>query len=193
MSAVCPTCGVAVVPGYVRCPKCHGGLSLSTGRIKRVTVDPGGTAVPRNSFPISSIVVAVGVAAAIFLVFGLRGGSKKTEAAAVAAPDPIAAVPETPRRTLIRPPSAAPVPQAPVAAAPDARSVIGDLETTLRQQRLWGRAEITGQRIDVRSGSCGDPGMPKAIDGKVALLHGAGLTKLRCVEQSGAVVFERDL
>ena len=26
-----------------------------------------------------------------------------------------------------------------------------------------------------------------------ALLRGAGLTKLRCLEQSGAVVFERDL
>jgi hypothetical protein len=192
MSAVCPTCGVAVVPGYVRCPKCHAGLSQSTGRIKRVTVDPGGTAVPHRGFPISSIVVGLGVAAAIILVFGLRGGSRKIEAAASAVPEPVAAMPEPTKRTLVQPP-AAPTPEAPAPVAPDARAAIGELETTLRQQRLWGRAETTGSRIDVRSGSCSDPGMRRVIDGKTQLLHGAGLTKLRCLEQSGAVVFERDL
>jgi hypothetical protein len=192
MSAVCPTCGVAVIPGYVRCPKCHAGLSLSSGRIKRVTVDPGGTALPQRRLPVGSVLVAVAVAAAIILLFGVRGGSKKTEAASAALPDPIAAVPEPLRRTLIRPP-APPAPEAPVATAPDPRAAIGELEATLRRQRLWGRAEVTGQRVDLRSGSCSDKAMRTLIDGEAALLHGAGLTKLRCVEQSGAVVFERDL
>jgi hypothetical protein len=186
-------CGVAVVPGYVRCPKCHAGLSLSTGRIKRVTVDPGGTALPPRSFPISSVIVAIAVAAAIIVVFGVRGGGKKTEAASSPVPDPIAAVPEPAQRVLVRPPVVAPAAEAPAAAAPDARAAISELEATLRRQRLWGRAEITGQRIDVRSGSCSDPAMRTMIEGKSALLHGAGLTKLRCLEQSGAVVFERDL
>jgi hypothetical protein len=180
-----------VIPGYVRCPKCHAGLSLSTGRIKRVTADPGGTALPQNSFPFSSVIVAVGVAAAIFLVFGFRGGSKKTEAASSLMPDPIAAVPDPPPRTLLRSPAGAPAPE-PSAGAPDSRAAIGELETTLRRQRLWGHAEITGQRINLRSGSCSDPAMRTVIDGKAALLHTAGLTKLRCLEQSGAVVFERD-
>ena len=63
----------------------------------------------------------------------------------------------------------------------------------LRAQRLWGAVEIAGQRIDVRSGSCADPGMQPLIEAKKSMLRGAGLTKLRCVEQSGAVVFERDL
>jgi hypothetical protein len=45
----------------------------------------------------------------------------------------------------------------------------------------------------VRSGSCGDPAMRPAIEGAKVVLRGAGLTKLRCLEQSGAVVFERDL
>jgi hypothetical protein len=31
------------------------------------------------------------------------------------------------------------------------------------------------------------------VEGKRSALRAAGLTKLRCVEQSGAVVFERDL
>lgn len=191
MSAVCPTCGVAVIPGYVRCPKCHAGLSLSTGRVKRVTVDPGGTALPQSRFPVASVLVAVGVAAAIILLFGFRGGSKKTEAASSLMPDPIAAVPDPPARTLLRSSAAAPAPEPP-AGVPDSRAAIGELETTLRRQRLWGRAEITGQRVDLRSGSCSDPAMRTVIDGKTALLHAAGLTKLRCLEQSGAVVFERD-
>jgi hypothetical protein len=35
--------------------------------------------------------------------------------------------------------------------------------------------------------------MRPAIEAERVVLHGAGLTKLRCLEQSGAVVFERDL
>jgi hypothetical protein len=68
-----------------------------------------------------------------------------------------------------------------------------DLEDTLRRQRLWGRVVITGPRVDVRSGSCADPAMRSMIEGKKPLLRGAGLTRLRCLEQSGAVVFERAL
>jgi hypothetical protein len=35
--------------------------------------------------------------------------------------------------------------------------------------------------------------MRPVIEGKRSLLRSAGLTKLRCLEQSGAVGFERDL
>jgi uncharacterized protein (DUF1697 family) len=35
--------------------------------------------------------------------------------------------------------------------------------------------------------------MEPAIEGQKAMLRDAGLTKLRCLAQSGAVVFERDL
>jgi hypothetical protein len=81
----------------------------------------------------------------------------------------------------------------PAVAVPDATAAVSDLKVTLGRQRLWGSVGITGQRIDVRSGSCSDPAMRKMIEGKTSLLHAAGLTKLRCLEQSGAVVFERDL
>jgi hypothetical protein len=179
-----------VVSGYVRCPKCHAGLS--TGRIKRLTADPGGTALPERRFPIAPVVVALGVAAAIIVVFGIRGGSKQTEAAPPPH-DPIPATPDPSRQALMRAPVPVPAPEAPAPAASDTTAVIRELEDTLHRQRLWGRVELTGQRIDVRSGSCGDRAMGPLIDGKRTLLHGAGLTKLRCLEQSGAVVFERDL
>ena len=193
MSSVCPACGVAVVPGYVRCPKCHAGLPSGAMRTRRPAADPGGTALAPKGFPISAVIVALGVAAVIVLVFGVRRGSKQPGAASAPPPEPIeAANPSSPRAIL---PAAAPAPgpTAPRPGAQDPAAAASDLEGTLRQSRLWGRVVITGQRIDVRSGSCGDRAMPLLIEGQRPLLHGAGLTKLRCLEQSGAVVFERDL
>jgi hypothetical protein len=196
MSSACPACGVAVVPGYVRCPKCHAGLSISTttGRLPRIAGDPGGTALPQKGVPLVPVLVGLAVIAAMILVFGVRGGGKKTEAAPAPPPEPVPATAIRPaQRLLDRGAAAAPTSALPAAAVQDATAVTRELETTLRRLRLWGRVEIAGSRIDVRSGSCADPAMRPAIEGKTSLLHGAGLTKLRCLEQSGAVVFERDL
>jgi hypothetical protein len=192
MSAVCPACGVSVVPGYVRCPRCHRGLP----RIRRTTGDPGGTAVVQRGFPWIPVVIAVGVAAAVILAFGLRRSSKPVAEAPAALPGPVDAIPAPVTPRAPRAPGAAPAVQ-PAAAAtasePDRRAAASEVEAVLRRQRLWGRADIAGDRIDVRSGSCGDAAMRPAIDGVASLLHSTGLTRLRCLEQSGAVVFERDL
>jgi hypothetical protein len=162
--------------------------------VKRTTADPGGTAVAQRGFPLSALLIAIGVAAGIMLVFGLRGGTKPTAAASAALPGPIEA------RAVERPPQVAAAPRpAPATAAGPAdsgdreRQAAAALEATLRRQRLWGRAEVSGGRVDVRSGSCGDPAMAPLIEGERAALRGAGLTRLRCLAQSGAVVFERDL
>jgi hypothetical protein len=193
MSVVCPACGVAVVPGYVRCPKCHAGLPV--GRSKRTTVEPGGTAVVEKGFPISAVLVAVGVAAVIILVFGFRGARTRQETATPPPAVPIEAVaaPTTTRAATIAPVTAAPDPQVVAPLVTDPRVATAALEDVLRRQRLWGRVQVLGPRVDVRSGSCSDPAMRPAIDGAKVVLRGAGLTKLRCLEQSGAVVFERDL
>src|SRR5512140_695926 len=189
MSSVCPACGVAVVPGYVRCPKCHAGLSLGPG-MRRAKVDPGGTTLARKGSPVLAVIAALGVAATLILVFGLRPGSQATEASLPPLlPTTAATLPDPPRtRELAAAPAPVPPPEA---SPPDLAAASADLEDTLRRQRLWGRVVITGQRIDLRSGSCADPAMRPLIDGKKPLLHNAGLTKLRCLEQSGAVVFER--
>jgi len=195
MNAVCPACGVAVVPGYVKCPKCHAGLPFASGRSKRTTADPGGTAVAPRGFPMSALLAAVGVAAAVILVFGLRGGSKPTAAEPATLPGPMAASAAATAPRVAVAPLAVPA-RAPARADTsdqDRRAAAAELEATLRRQRLWGRTEIAGPRIDVRSGSCADQAMSPAIDSAQVALHGAGLTKLRCLEQSGAVVFERDL
>lgn len=195
MNAVCPACGVAVVPGYVRCPRCHAALPLGAGRTKRLTADPGGTAVARRGFPVPAVVIAVAGAAAIVLVFGLRGGGKPTAAALDVPPEPVEVAAQTVAPRVTSAPLGQPVPAQASSepAVADRRTAVLELEDTLRRQRLWGRAEIVGQRIDVRSGSCGDKAMRPAIEAERVVLRGAGLTKLRCLEQSGAVVFERDL
>lgn len=155
---------------------------------------PGGTAVVPRGFPISAVVVAVGVAAAIILIFGARRGSRPAapEPAALPAPVDAIAASAAPRTAALRTVPASEPPR-PDTAEQDRRAAVLQLEATLRRQRLWGRAEILGPRIDVRSGSCADTAMPLAIDSERAVLRGAGLTKLRCLAQSGAVVFERDL
>jgi hypothetical protein len=195
MNAVCPACGVAVVPGYVRCPRCHAGLPLGPGRTKRMTGDPGGTALARRGFPVWVVLAVACAAVAIVVVLGLRGSSKPTVATPDVSPEPVEVAAQTVAPRVTSAPLGQPVsPQTPVAAAaPDRRAVVLELEDTLRRQRLWGRAEIVGQRIDVRSGSCADAAMRPAIESERSVLRGAGLTRLRCLEQSGAVVFERDL
>jgi hypothetical protein len=166
---------------------------LPVARARRTTGDPGGTAVVQRGFPISAVVIAVGVAAAIILVFGTRRTTR-----------PAASEPELPAPVEVIGASAAPRSVAPLAApaaapprsdtaGPERRAAALQLEATLRRQRLWGRTEIVGPRIDVRSGSCADPAMAPAIAGESAVLRGTGLTRLRCLAQSGAVVFERDL
>src|SRR5262249_17891418 len=162
---------------------------------KRTTLDPGGTAVPARGFPVWVVIGGVGLVVAVLVVLALRGGSKKVEAPPPPPADPIPAVGTNPQP---RPPSGATPSLAPAQArapaqvgAGDPGPAVAELKAALRAQRLWGAVEIVGQRVDVRSGSCADPGMRSLIEAKKTMLHGAGLTNLRCVEQSGAVVFER--
>lgn len=192
MNAVCPACRVPVVAGYVRCPKCHAALPQAGSRGRPAYGEAGGTALSERRFPASAVLVALITVAAVVLVVRLRSTDKKLEAApAPTLPDPEAAVPRTAPATTTAPaPGLAP---GPAPAAPDPSVAIRELESELRRQRLWGRAEITAGRVDLRSGSCGDPAMRPAVEGQRSLLRSAGLTKLRCVEQSGAVVFEREL
>ncbi|HWU87419.1 MAG TPA: hypothetical protein VN253_09095 [Kofleriaceae bacterium] len=182
----CPSCGVTVVSGYVKCPRCHAVLP-GAGRFRR-GADAGGTAVEARGFPLVPV-AAFAIAVAVVLVLVLGGDRPKkvppTEAPAeaTAAPATPAALPSPAPRTL----------DIPSASGPDPRAAAADLERALGRQRLWSSVQAAGTRVEVRSGSCSDPGMSPAIDVARAALRGAGLTRLRCLAQSGAVVFERDL
>lgn len=186
-SSVCPACGISVVPGYVRCPKCHGPLP----RDARSSISPvGGTAVKiPNGSPIVALVVAVAVAGGIIGYFALRKRSSAPTAALesgiVGAEQPAQ---PTPANADL---AAAPLPAQPKRPAPE--PIAADLERSLKRARLWSTVTTIGDRVEVRSGSCADPQMTTAIDAVASLFKAAGLTRLRCVEQSGTVVFSRDL
>jgi hypothetical protein len=204
MTDGCPSCGVAVVPGYVRCPRCHAVLP-GAGRFRRSGVDPGGTSVEARAFPIVPVAAgAIAVGVLLLLVLGGSGGPDRPPAPpadeADSAAEPAGAAPVVPANAAPPPlpaaaaaaPAAPPL-DLPSPAGPSPGAVIAELERALGRQRLWSSVQVTGERVDVRSGSCAEPEMGPAIDAAQPTLRGAGLTRLRCLAQSGAVVFERDL
>jgi len=189
--ATCPACGVAVVPGYVKCPKCHRSLP----RYSRNSVSPvGGTAVETpasKASPVFALIAALVVAGGIIWFFVHR---KHEASAAAPAPttDTLAGSATTPQPAPVTTPTPAPTP-APVQPAVHADQVAKNLESDLKKQRLWSTVNVIGDHVDVRSSSCNDAAMKATIQPELAAFRAAGLTKLRCLEQSGAVVFARDL
>lgn len=179
-----------MVSGYVRCPKCQTPLPQT----KRAPLAAGGTAVDTGGgFPIVPVVVGLAVVVGIVVAVMVgRGGKdevvKSARPADVVAPAPASTPTGSPSTVEPAPPAG---PTAP--SAPDASELAAILDRDLKKQRLWGTVEVIGARIDVRSGGCEDPAMAPVLDAQLQALRGAGLTKLRCLEQSGRVVFERDL
>jgi len=183
----CPACGVAVVPGYARCPKCHAALPR-----RLATNVEGGTALPetrRRRGPLAGVVAAGIVGLGLILWLGLRHGDSNKP---VTKP---ATAPAQPTTVAAAQPALAPgVPEASSAPrGPAPETLASDLARTLGKQRLWSTVTVSGSRVDVRSGSCGDPAMQPAIAGAAPSFKAAGLTTLRCLEQSGGVVFTREL
>ena len=194
-TSVCPACGVAVVPGYVKCPRCAARLPAVRFRRPGTTVDAGGTAVETGGgLPV--LPLAIGGAAVLIVVGVLvlrhRGGSGAAKDEVPAPPPVVAAQPRAPGPTLDSPPAFTPLsPTAP--AHTTAAQVAAELEVSLKRQRLWSTVEVVGTTLDIHSSTCGDPQMGAALGAVTASAHAAGLTRLRCLEQSGAIALTRDL
>lgn len=190
MKAVCPACGVAVVVGYVKCPKCGAALPVSRRAATRIE---GGTAVREGGgFPVVRAALA-GTAIAVVVAVALRGKAP----APAPAPDDAAGQDEAREPASDGVPTAVEPAQLPTTTttvrAADPSDALDALDASLKRARLWGTASIVETRVDVRSGGCGDASMGPLIDGLAGQLRDGGLTRLRCMEQSGRVVFERDL
>ncbi len=188
--AVCPKCGVAVVPGYVKCPKCQSALPVRS----RAVTNMGGTAVGGGGVPVIPIVVGGAVALGIVLFFALK--KDKPAVAHTVDPDAQVETEQSGSAPVRFDPTAMPYdPPPPVqgSGGPDPTDAVNVLDRALKKERLWGTVSVVGARVDVRTGACNDPGMAPVLATAVSQLKDAGLTRLRCMEQSGAVVFERDL
>ena len=188
--AVCPACGVAVVPGYVRCPKCHRPLP----RFARNTASPvGGTTIKtKQGSPLLAIAIAVIVGGGFIAFFALRGNKHHEASAAPAQPSPQPTSEAAPAPTPPPVPVASVAP-APVVATPNPGAIASRLQTTLQRMELWSTVSVTGARLELQSRACRDPQLGKQLDAVAASFRAAGLTRVRCLEQSGAVVFDREL
>jgi len=162
-------------------------------RRPRSSISPSGTAVEERRAPVAAIVLAVaalGVVVAAYFLF--RGGGAKPEELPPV-PDQPPAMPATPLQGPgpTPTPSVAPTPAAPT--GPSADSLAVELQRALDRQRLWSRVEVAGAVVEVTSESCGDAALKPVIDAAAARLKAAGTSRLRCRDESGTVVFTRDL
>jgi|JI10StandDraft_1071094.scaffolds.fasta_scaffold02193_12 hypothetical protein len=185
----CPACGVAVALGYARCPKCHAPMPAAGPRGKRDTQQGGGT---------SAATAAPSVAP--WLVIGvlvLAGGgvvawamTRRDAGPRSATPDEAAAPVEEAGGELldVAPP---PPPEAPVRRDP--AGAADRLERALAGQRLYGKAALRGEVLELRSSFCGEPGLVAVVDAARGDLAGEGLTAVTCLEPHGAEVFSRRL
>jgi hypothetical protein len=190
--AVCPACGVVVVPGYVRCPKCHRPLP----RFARSTASPvGGTTIKtKQGSPLLGLAIAIVIGGGFIAFFALRGHTHH-DAAPAPAPAPVSTPssdqPPAPTRTPLTPVASST--PAPVVATPNPGAIASSLQSTLQRMELWSTVAVTGGRVELQSRACRDPQLSKQIDAVAASFRAAGLTRIRCLEQSGAVVFDREL
>jgi hypothetical protein len=178
------------MPGYARCPnkRCRKPLPR-----RATTQIEGGTSIeeePRR-WPLIAVLAAAALGVGLFIYLGGKSDDKP-KAAPVAAPTQ--QVQEQPTNVEQQPSftDTQPTPtQQPT--GPDPTALASALERDLKRQRLWSTVTVSGGRVDVRSGSCDDPAMNPTLESAMAGFKAAGLTKLRCVEQSGRVVTDRDL
>jgi cytoskeletal protein RodZ len=75
----------------------------------------------------------------------------------------------------------------------DPNAVAADLERALKNHRLWSNVDVVGKDVQLTTGSCRDASLLPTINAAAQALRNAGLTRVRCLENSGAVVFERAL
>ena len=181
----CPACGVAVTPGYVKCPKCH--AALPKMRSKRASV-AGGTSVESESSPPWTLIglgvaLAAGVAVA---VIALRGGGGPSQAppSEDAAPGTMV-VDDVPASADQPTPVAAPT-------GPDRAVVLRDLDAALRKGRLWATIVANDTDVTITSASCEDAALAGHVDAAAADLAAIGIRSVECRARHGEVVFSRE-
>jgi hypothetical protein len=192
-TTTCPSCGVAVVAGYVRCPKCHAALPSR----KIPTIAAGGTASANGGgLPLLPI-IGVGVVVIGLVLYFTVGKSDAAKPKPVAEPTAGSVVEEAPAEdTAPETTTTAPGPALTTTRPRDGNfidpnAVAHDVERALKNQRLWSTVEAAGNRLEITSGSCRDANMNPMLDAARQALRNAGLTRVRCIENSGVVVFER--
>jgi hypothetical protein len=166
---------------------------MERSRLSRASI--GGTAVAksRSNVPVILIaaVVVLAVAGAITYAAVHRSGD-----ASATTTSTTAALPAAPAAPLAPPPRVvAPPPPTAAAASPtvSAGALANDLERDLQHRHLWSTVAVVGDHLDIHSSTCSDPQMKPVLDRVAGDFKTAGVRRLRCLEESGKLVFARDL
>ncbi len=194
-SQPCPSCGVNVLIGYTKCPKCHVAMPGAAARVKRASM-AGGTTSERIE-----VIAAAGSGGRVFGVIVLVLGAglavwatqcrgKSRSAAPLAAPvetgprvgsasvEPVAtdpgATPTNPTRT-------------------DPAYAADALESELAGERLYATIDVEGDLLHVRSAFCAEVRLGEIVARYAGELRSGGVIRVRCSETHGAQVFERAL
>ncbi len=195
----CPACGVAVAPGYPRCPKCHAALpdapplggNASAQRVQ------GGTSTAAES-PRSWLWVAGAAGLALLGVIGffvLRSSEKHPGAPPPPAASP-AEVPAAPNVAAAEQGAdVAPDPSAPAepSRVQQQLEAAASLREALDNRRLWASVNADHNDLSIHSAYCNDAAMAGAIDELEKDLGAAGITHVGCYERHGPLVFERTI
>ncbi|KAB2908822.1 MAG: hypothetical protein F9K40_04170 [Kofleriaceae bacterium] len=198
-SQACPACGVKVMLGYAKCPKCHAPMPNATARSRRPSVAGGGgtTSQPIERIDglggrgwIVGVVALVVVAGAIIWAVELRGGGETKRPAEAAVPVETGAATATAAPIELQPDE---LPAPNLQNRPDPAYVADALEGELARDRLFATVDVAGELLDVRSAYCTDPRFSEITARYIADLKASGLVRIRCSETHGEQVYERAL
>ncbi|HVV84990.1 MAG TPA: hypothetical protein VHE35_18125 [Kofleriaceae bacterium] len=188
----CPSCGIAVTPGYTRCPKCHRPLPSST-RFSRLgdsaggggtTSEPAEEPVTRWPWYLAGAVVLAGAVAVIILGAGHR------KVAPPLPDDPVSPEQATqpPAAGSDEEPTTPPPPR-----PPDPAPIADRLQRLLGNARLFATVEAQDDTVEIRSNFCADPGMPGVIAQVAPDLRESGIVDVTCRALSGVEAWTRPL
>lgn len=195
-SQACPACGINVMRGYAKCPKCHAPMPGRDGRSRRASFAGGTTSQPIETIDAGGggsgwiwAIAGVVLVAAVVAFVATRGGSSKKPAQSAVPVDngPGTAAPQQ----VPSDNEPAQVPQS--QNRPDPAYVADALEGELSVARLFAVVEVSDSLLDVRSAFCTDPRFSEIAAKYISDLKAAGVTTIRCSETHGAQVFERPL
>jgi hypothetical protein len=195
-SQACPACGINVMRGYAKCPKCHAPMPGNAGRSRRASFAGGTTSQPIETIDAGGggsgwiwVLAGIALVAAVVTFIATRGGDAKKPAHSAVpvenGPGTASAQPQQPDN------EPAQVPQS--QNRPDPAYVADALEGELSVARLFAVVEVSDSLLDVRSAFCSDPRFSEITAKYIADLKAAGLSTIRCSETHGAQVFERPL
>lgn len=185
----CPSCGIAVTPGYQRCPRCHHELPTSV-RFSRIADGGGATSAapidePQRRWP--WYVVGFAILAGAVAVVAI-GSSRGSHAAPILDAPAVAAPPVEPQ-----PGGADDEQLQPAPARPDPGPIGDRLARNLARVRLYATVEVIADTLEIRSSFCADPGVPGLVAEVAPDLEAAGVVAVRCRALHGAEQWSRPL